>query len=114
MKNFQFLIIILALFPSCGSETQGPDQYEEPSEPEEIITFEKYVENVKTPVRQTMDTGFIVAGGKNGQAWLMKLDKYGEEKRNGNIHIHWEILATLGRSFKLVTEGICMQVMKAL
>ena len=88
MKHFQFLIIILALFPSCGSETQGPDQYEEPSEPEEIITFEKYVENVKTPVRQTMDGGFIVAGGKNGQAWLMKLDKYGEEE--------WQHTYTLG------------------
>ena len=88
MKNFQFIIIILGLFQSCGSETQGPDQYDEPSELEEIITFEKYVENVMTPVRQTVDGGYIVAGGENGQAWLMKLDKYGEEE--------WQNTFTLG------------------
>ena len=82
MKKFQFSIIILAIIQSCGSEEQELEQFDDSSEPEEIITFEKYVENVKTPVRQTMDGGFIVAGGKNGQAWLMKLDKYGED----NVH----------------------------
>ncbi len=88
MKELQFLIIIIALFQSCGSQMQELDQNDEPNEPEETITFERYVENVKTPVRQTVDGGYIVAGGNNGQAWLMKLDKYGEEE--------WQNTYTLG------------------
>ena len=54
--------------PGCGSETQELGQYDEPNETDDIITFEKYVANVMTPVRQTIDGGYIVAGGKNGQA----------------------------------------------
>ena len=50
------------------------------SEPESIITFEKNVENIKSAVRQTNDGGYIVAGGVGGQAWLLKLDPYGEEE----------------------------------
>ena len=88
MKKLQLSIIILALFQGCGSETQELGQYDEPNEPQDIITFEKYVGNVMTPVRQTIDGGYIVAGGKNGQAWLMKLDKYGEEQ--------WQNTYTLG------------------
>ena len=44
MKELQFLIIIIALFQSCGSQTQELDQNDKPNEPEETITFEKYVE----------------------------------------------------------------------
>ena len=31
-------------------------------------------------VLQTLDEGYIVAGGQGGQAWLLKLDKYGDEE----------------------------------
>ena len=71
---------------SCGGETQELGQYDEPNETEDIITFEKYVANVMT--YKTIDGGYIVAGGKNSQAWLMKLDKYGEEE--------WQNTYTLG------------------
>ena len=59
MKKLQFSIIILSIIQSCGSETQELDPYDEPNQPEEIITFEKYVENVKTPVRQTVDVATL-------------------------------------------------------
>ena len=98
MKKFQFYIIILALLQGCGSETQELGQNDEPNETEDIITFEKYVENVKTPVRQTMDGGYIVAGGKNGQAWLMKLDKYGEEEWQNTYHLGRFWLCSVGGS----------------
>ena len=87
MKNLQFLLFIIILFQSCDTDT-GEEQSEGLSEPEEIITFEKDVENIKTAIRQTGDGGYIVAGGKEGQAWLMKLDRYGNEE--------WQNTYTLG------------------
>ena len=71
------LIIILPLFFSIGCENDS-SLSEEETEP--IITFEKNIENIKSAVRQTKDEGYIVAGGQGGQAWLLKLDKYGDEE----------------------------------
>ncbi len=80
MKKIRLLIIIHILFQSCSNDTDQGNNNLEPSQNEEIIKFEKDVGNIKTPVRQTNDGGYIVAGGKDGQAWLMKLDKYGNEE----------------------------------
>ena len=88
MKNIEILLTTLFLFQGCGSETQQENQFGGPGEPEEIITFEKDIENIKTAIRQTKDGGYIVAGGKEEQAWLMKLDRYGNEE--------WQNTYTLG------------------
>ena len=71
------LIITLPLFFSIGCEKDS-SLSEEEIEP--IITFEKNIENIKSAVRQTKDGGYIIAGGQGGQAWLLKLDKYGDEE----------------------------------
>ncbi len=47
--------------------------------PEPIVTFKKDIENNKSAIKQTKDGGYIIAGGKNGSAWLLKIDKNGEE-----------------------------------
>ena len=88
MKNIEILLTTFFLFQSCGSETQQENQFGEPGEPEEIITFEKDIENINTAIRQTNDGGYVVAGGKEGLAWLMKLDRYGNEE--------WQNTYTLG------------------
>ena len=75
-KNLTQLIIILVILLSGCEETSNNSV----SESEPIITFEKYVDNIKSAVRQTNDGGYIVAGGLGGQAWLLKLDRYGEEE----------------------------------
>ena len=77
-KNLTQLIIFLFVLLS-GCEEASNNSVSE-SEPEPIITFEKYVDNIKSAVRQTNDGGYIVAGGLGGQAWLLKLDLYGEEE----------------------------------
>ena len=77
-KNLTQLIIILVILLSGCEETSNNSVSE--SEPEPIITFEKYVDNIKSAVRQTNDGGYIIAGGLGGQAWLLKLDRYGEEE----------------------------------
>ena len=71
------LIITLPLFFSIGCEKDS-SLSEEEIEP--IITFEKNIENIKSAVRQTKNGGYIIAGGQGGQAWLLKLDKYGDEE----------------------------------
>ena len=71
------LIITLPLFFSIGCEKDS-SLSEEEIEP--IITFEKNIENIKSAVRQTKNGGDIIAGGQGGQAWLLKLDKYGDEE----------------------------------
>ena len=71
------LISCIILFSGCD---EGTDNSTTESEQEPIITFEKYIENIKSSVRQTNDGGYIVAGGLGGQAWLLKLDLYGEEE----------------------------------
>lgn len=76
MKNSTIFLSCIFFFHACGKESQVEDILE----PEEVITFEKNVDNVKTAVRQTNDGGYIVAGGRGGQAWLLKLDKYGSEE----------------------------------
>ena len=77
-KNLtQLIIFLFVLFSGC--EEASNNSVSE-SEPEPIITFEKYVDNIKSAVRQTNDGGYIVAGGLGGQAWLLKLDRYGEEE----------------------------------
>ena len=88
MKNIEILLTTLFLFQGCGSETQQENQFGGPGEPEEIITFEKDIENINTAIRQTNDGGYVVAGGKEGLAWLMKLDRYGNEE--------WQNTYTLG------------------
>jgi len=75
-KNLTQLIIILVILLSGCEETSNNSV----SESEPIITFEKYVDNIKSAVRQTNDGGYIIAGGLGGQAWLLKLDRYGEEE----------------------------------
>ena len=64
MKNLQFLIIIPVLFQCCGSESQGPDQYGEPSMPEEIITFEKYVEMLRHQLSRQLTVAILWQVGK--------------------------------------------------
>ncbi len=81
MKNITILLSCIYFFHGCGKESQIEDIVE----PEEVITFEKDVDNVKTAVRQTNDGGYIVAGGRGGQAWLLKLDKYGSEDSGKNL-----------------------------
>ena len=71
------LISCIILFSGCD---EGTNNSTTESEQEPIITFEKYIENIKSSVRQTNDGGYIVAGGLGGQAWLLKLDRYGEEE----------------------------------
>ena len=67
--------ITLIIFNGCTK-----DSHYQNSGNEEIITFKKDIDNVKTAVRQTNDGGYIIAGGRGGQAWLLKLDKYGTEE----------------------------------
>ena len=71
------LIICIIFFSGCY---EGTNNSTTESEQEPIITFEKYIENIKSSVRQTNDGGYIVAGGLGGQAWLLKLDRYGDEE----------------------------------
>ncbi len=70
-----FLLFIVLCFWGCE---EGLNSSEE--KPDPIITFEKNIENIKSAVRQTTDEGYIIAGGRGGKAWLLKLDKYGNEK----------------------------------
>ena len=72
-KNLTQLIIFLFVILSGCEEASNNSV----SESEPIITFEKYVDNIKSAVRQTNGGGYIVAGGLGGQAWLLKLDRYG-------------------------------------
>ena len=60
-KNLTQLIIFLFVLLS-GCEEASNNSVSE-NEPEPIITFEKYVDNIKSAVRQTNDGGYIVAGG---------------------------------------------------
>jgi len=69
-KNLFILILIII------DVKKNPSLSEEETEP--IITFEKSIENIKSTVRQTKDEGYIIAGGQGGQAWLLKLNKYGD------------------------------------
>ena len=88
MKTLDVIVIaILIIINGCSNESNELDQNID-TEPEPIITFEKDVNNVKSAVRQTKDGGYVVAGGLGGQAWLLKLDKYGEEE--------WQNTYTLG------------------
>ena len=52
MKNIEILLTTLFLFQGCGSETQQENQFGGPGEPEEIITFEKDIENSKSSDRK--------------------------------------------------------------
>ncbi len=88
MKRIEMLLIFAMMMTGCGKESQNDDAYQEGETPEEMVTFEKDIENTKTAVRQTKDGGYIVAGGQGGQAWLKKLDRYGDEE--------WQNTYTLG------------------
>ena len=70
-----FLLFIVLCFWGCE---EGLNSSEE--KPDPIITFEKNIENIKSAVRQTTDEGYIIAGGRGGKAWLLKLNKYGDEE----------------------------------
>ena len=74
------IFIILFILSGCTKESQNEEAYDHEPSIEEIITFKKDVDNVKNAVRQTNDGGYIIAGGRGGQAWLLKLDKYGVEE----------------------------------
>ena len=75
IRYISFLIFIVLCFWGCGEDPSSSEEIPEP-----IITFEKNIENIKSAVRQTKDEGYIIAGGQGGQAWLLKLDKYGDEE----------------------------------
>ena len=76
MRRYLTLLLFIGLI-NWGCE-ENPNSSEEKLDP--IITFEKNVGNAKSAVRQTKDEGYIIAGGKSGKAWLLKLDKYGNEE----------------------------------
>ena len=68
-------LFIVLCFWGCEKDSNSSE-----GKPEPIITFEKNIENIKSAVRQTKDEGYIIAGGQGGQAWLLKLDRYGDEE----------------------------------
>jgi hypothetical protein len=68
-------LFIVLCFWGCERDSNSSEKKLEP-----IITFEKNIENIKSAVRQTKDEGYIIAGGQGGQAWLLKLDRYGDEE----------------------------------
>jgi hypothetical protein len=68
-------LFIVLCFWGCERDSNSSEKKLEP-----IITFEKNIENIKSAVRQTKDKGYIIAGGQGGQAWLLKLDRYGDEE----------------------------------
>jgi hypothetical protein len=70
-----FLLFIIFAFWGCEDQSDNSIPATEP-----IITFKKDIENNKSAIKQTKDEGYIIAGGKGGQAWLLKLDKYGDEE----------------------------------
>jgi len=74
------ITIITLMAIGCGKESQSQNDDQDDNSPEEMVTFKKDIENTKTAIRQTSDGGYIVAGGLGGQAWLLKLDKYGDEQ----------------------------------
>ena len=81
MCRYKFsILLILFILNGCTKESQNEEAYDQEPNIEEIITFKKDVDNVKNAVRQTNDSGYIVAGGLGGQAWLLKLDSYGVEE----------------------------------
>ena len=69
-----FVFMVLG-FWGCSDESG----HETTPLPEPIVTFKKDIENNKSAIKQTKDGGYIIAGGKNGSAWLLKIDKNGEE-----------------------------------
>ena len=75
VRYILFLVFIGLCFWGCGEDPNSSEEIPEP-----IITFEKNIENIKSAVRQTKDKGYIIAGGQGGQAWLLKLNKYGDEE----------------------------------
>ena len=78
MKKTLLLIVplLFIIFAFWGCEDQS-DNSIPATEP--IITFKKDIENNKSAIKQTKDGGYIIAGGKSGSAWLLKIDKNGEE-----------------------------------
>ena len=75
IRYILFLLFIVLCFWGCEEDLNSSE-----SKPDPIITFEKNIENIKSAVRQTKDKGYIIAGGQGGKAWLLKLDKYGNEE----------------------------------
>ncbi len=75
IRDILYLLFIVLSFWGCEEDSNSSEEKLEP-----IITFEKNIENIKSAVRQTKDEGYIIAGGQGGQAWLLKLDKYGDEE----------------------------------
>ena len=75
IRYILFLLFIVLCFWGCEEDPNSSE-----SKPDPIITFEKNIENIKSAVRQTKDKGYIIAGGQGGQAWLLKLNKYGDEE----------------------------------
>ncbi|MEC7730599.1 MAG: hypothetical protein VX497_04870 [Candidatus Neomarinimicrobiota bacterium] len=75
IRYILFLPFIVLSFWGC-EENQNSSE----GNPDPIITFEKNIGNAKSAVRQTKDEGYIIAGGQGGKAWLLKLDKYGNEE----------------------------------
>ena len=76
MRRYISLLIFIGLcFWGCEEEPNSSKE-----KPNPIITFEKNIENIKSAIKQTKDEGYIIAGGQSGQAWLLKLDKYGDEE----------------------------------
>ena len=76
MRKYISLLIFIGLaFWGCEEESNSSEE-----KPNPIITFEKNIENIKSAIKQTKDEGYIIAGGQDGQAWLLKLDKYGDEE----------------------------------
>ena len=75
IRYILILLFIVLCFWGCEEDPNSSE-----SKPDPIITFEKNIENIKSAVRQTKDKGYIIAGGQGGQAWLLKLNKYGDEE----------------------------------
>ncbi len=81
----QILFIFSIFFFGCGQDQENTTNSS--ANPIDPITFKKQFEHGELSVKQTKDEGFIIAGhkyieggGSWGNAWLSKLDKYGNEE----------------------------------
>ena len=91
--DFDMIRYILFL-PFIVLSLWGCEENQNSSEgnPDPIITFEKNIGNAKSAVRQTKDEGYIIAGGQGGKAWLLKLDKYGDEEWQNTYSYRFSII----------------------